>query len=347
MKMLLDSPGGIVLKTGLSRENADILKAELQHDSSVQVLSLRDEESCVAVLVGYRPGSRGRLRAALQKLSRLPTEEVIRFLASIPIAVKSNTDRATAESVKTILERAGGIVEIRTAEGLIGVLSRKSQSSLHSQVKDASSVFTGHTSPLSGGQSSAIEDADSSFFRPSSPPFVSGGGMPGASTSFRQPSVIDFSPPPCNSGAIPAVIGEIGDNEGQTEPYPIWFTIPGSSIPQVQQVEYRYSFMPPDRTDCCRIIPVFLFPVAQSDRDRIRDLLCCYLNVSPQRALGFIDRAPVAVAGFADMKRALAVLKELFDLGIPVSLVSGSNSPKEPSPAKTFFGWLNGYGRTP
>jgi ribosomal protein L7/L12 len=344
MKVLLDSSGGVVLKTGLSRENAEKLKTELQHDSSVQVIVLKDEESCVAVLVGYRPGCRGRLRVALQTLSRLPTEEVIRYLSSIPIALKSNIDRVAAESIKAILERAGGIVEIRTSEGLAGVSSKKSHSTLYGNGTDDSFATAARTS----------QETDNSSFSDAVPPAAVGTITPPEvgqsnlekSREFKLPVRIDFSPPGSRPSAIPEVTGDATQIQFHSEPYRIKFTIPGSYSPPVQQILNKTAFWPPDRTESGRIVHVFLFPVARTDRNRVKDVLCGYLDIDSERALQFIDRAPVALAGFSERISALVVLKELFDMGIPVSLVKGSSTIKGTSPGKSFLGWLNGHGRT-
>lgn len=333
VRKMLNSPQGMVLQTGLSRERADVLSAELPNDGSVQIYTQRDEVVCVPVLMGYRPGSRGRLRIALQKLSRLPTEEVIRFLARIPIALKSDADRATAESIKKILEKAGGIVEIRSPQDLVGVSSRKSRS----------------VSSYEAVTAKKEENTEPVFNTPGAdcPPVVSDTGSysPEKKNDYVQPDSVNFQPPPSARLEIPPV-AEAGKVDDFVCPVPhvIRFTVPAAPIPAVIPAQH-FNFIPPEPGRSVKTVLIYLFPVAHDDRKKAHSVLCKLLNLSPEKAQHLIDNAPAALAGFSERIDALVTMSELADYGIPVSLVAGSSSNMNSSPGRSLFGWLNGHGR--
>ncbi|MCD4708746.1 MAG: hypothetical protein K8S62_13515 [Candidatus Sabulitectum sp.] len=338
VREMLDSPDGLVLQTGLSRERAQALSLELPHDGSVQIHTRPDEEACMPVLMGYRPGSRGRLRVALQKLSRLPTEEVIRFLASIPIVLKPDADRATAESIKRILERAGGIVDIRSPEDLVGVSSRKHYSpSLLEEASDKKTV---------SGFSSMNMEPVSSVTHNSPPHAVLDAGSRTGRQNDTKPGRIDFLPPPLSRIATPPVVKEDTVEESVSSlPYIIRFTVPAASIPAAIPAE-QMNFIPPEQRQSARIVLIYLFPVAPEEEERVQNVLCESLDISPEKASRLIGNAPVALTGFSERIDALVAMSELADHGIPISLVPGYSSNTDPAPGRSLFGWLNEHGRT-
>ncbi len=324
VRVLLDSPQGMVLQSGLSRESADALSAELPNDGSVQIVIQRDEVACVPVLMGYRPGSRGRLRIALQKLSRLQSEEVIHFLARIPIALKLNADMATAESIKRILERAGGIVEIRSPQDLIGVSSRRNRTSRSSEVfQDKAEKSRKNTSSVN-----ITDDSES---------------KPGDRVMLDT-SVAGLQNAPSVQIEIPPVVE---DDEGNKnvfpDPYEIRFTVPAAVIPGVIPVD-KTDLIPPDHVH--KTVLLYLYPVADHEREQVQGTLCEVLDLTPEEVQKFIERAPVALAGFSERIDALVAMSELTDRGVPVSLVPGSSYSKESVPGRSLLGWLNGHGRT-
>ncbi|MCK5035626.1 MAG: hypothetical protein KAS73_07030 [Candidatus Sabulitectum sp.] len=332
VRQMLDSPQGMVLQTGLSREKAEALSSELPNDGSVQIHLQRDEVVFVPVLMGYRPGCRGRLRIALQKLSRLPTEEVIRFLARVPIALKLDADRAAAESIKRILERAGGIVEIRSPGDLIGVSSKKN----HDDPSIKTIVFTeeAETTPVVEPYSDNQLDRDSLIgdFQREKP--------------AKEPKAVSAysSVPPPVLQIVPSIVA--GRNEeGSDNPYPyaIRFTVPAAAIPVVIHSEQSI-ITPPEQP--LKTVMVYLFPVASRDFELVQTVLCETLDLSKEKAQKLISNAPVALTGFSQRIDALVAISELSDLGVPVSLVPGTTSNPEPSPGRSLLGWLNGYGRT-
>ncbi len=334
VREMLDSAQGMVLQSGLSREKAEALSAELPNDGSVQIQLQRDEVVFVPVLMGYRPGCRGRLRIALQKLSRLPTEEVIRFLARVPIALKLDADRAAAESIKRILERAGGIVEIRSPGDLIGVSSKKN----HDDPSTKTIVFKEEeeVTPVVKPHSDNQPDQD----------FLSSDHQrekPAKEKETKTLSAYNSVPPPVLQ-TVPSIIAG-GNAEGSDEPYPypIRFTVPAAAIPAVIPSEQNI-ITPPEQL--LKTVMVYLFPVASRDLEQVQTVLCETLDLSKEKAQKFISNAPVALTGFSQRIDALVAISELSDLGVPVSLVPGTTSNPEPSPGRSLLGWLNGYGRT-
>ncbi|MEA3266949.1 MAG: hypothetical protein U9P42_08400, partial [Candidatus Fermentibacteria bacterium] len=332
VRQMLDSPQGMVLQSGLSREKAETLSAELPNDGSVQIHLQRDEVVFVPVLMGYRPGCRGRLRIAMQKLSRLPTEEVIRFLARVPIALKLDADRAAAESIKRILERAGGIVEIRSPGDLIGVSSKKDHgdSSTKTVVFAEEAEATPVVEPYSDNQPD--RDSLSSDTRREKP-----------AEEPKTVSAYNSIPPPVLQIVPPVVAERNAEGSDDTCPYAISFTVPAAAIPAVIHLGQNIT-VPPEQP--LKTVMVYLFPVASRDSEQVQTVLCETLDLSKERAQKFISKAPVAITGFSQRIDALVSISELTDLGVPVSLVPGTTSNPEPSPGRSLLGWLNGHGRT-
>lgn len=326
LRKMLDSHPGLLLQAGMTKENADILAAELPSDGSVEIHIQRDEVTCVPVLIGYRPGSRGRLRIALQKLSRLSTEEVIEFISHIPISLKTDVDRPTAESIKTILERAGGIVEIRSARDLIGVSSRKKQRSPMVSTKDESKEPVTVTAPVTTHSS-----ADSNN-EPNHP-------------KKDKTGIVKFGPPSLLLTDIPPVLDkEVTENFTSLDPYVIRFTVPAAPVPVLVPTQ-QYNFLPPGNTQPRMAVLIYLFPVTPGDEKRVADLLCKLLNISQEKVEQLIKNAPVALAGFNERIDALVAISELTEHGIPVSLIPNSSDKIDSSQGQSLFGWLNGHGR--
>lgn len=328
VRQMLDSPRGMVLQSGLSREKAEALSAELPNDGSVQIHLQRDEVVFVPVLMGYRPGCRGRLRIALQKLSRLPTEEVIRFLAQVPIALKLDADRAAAESIKKILERAGGIVEIRSPGDLVGVSSKKN----HDDSSRKTVVFSEETEDTPVAESYSEDQMNSD-------PRNRGSRTEESEHHSNTNHAYSSIPPPVLQ-AVPQIAAEGADDP---YPYTIRFTVPAAAVPAVIPAE-RNNVIPPEHR--MKTVFVYLFPIASKDLEQVQTVLCESLDLPKKKVQKLMSDAPVALAGFSQRIDALVAMAELTDLGVPVSLVPGSTSNPEPSPGRSLLGWLNGHGRT-
>lgn len=341
VRVMLDSPQGMILQSGLSRERADALSAELPNDGSVEIFMQRDEVVCIPVLMGYRPGSRGRLRIALQKLSRLPTEEVIRFLSRIPIALKLDADRATAESIKRILERAGGIVEIQSPQDLVGVSSRRNHS------EPAEKTVAVKEEKLNGAVSSPSPFVSRSFAYGDYPPVVSTADYraetgAGVLSDNAKPDIVNFLHPPSVKLKIPPLLEETIDTP-YSQPHITGFTVPSAAIPSVIQGE-QFVIDPPELLQ--ETVLVYLYPVSSEDTEHTQEVLCESLGISLEKVQQLINNAPVALAGFSERIDALVTMSELSTHGVPVSLVSGSSSSVPHAPGRSLFGWLNGYERT-
>ncbi len=381
VRSLLDSPGGMILQTGMSREKAEILSAELPDDGSIEVTFLPDDGACIPVLMGYRPGSRGRLRIALQKFSKLPTEQVIQFLASIPIALRSDTDLATAESIKNILEHAGGIVEIRSTQDLIGVSSKKNYSSSlrmagnkkvvksvnsnsrntennYGQIPDITTTLppTASLERSDGSLLSSTSDTQnkqySSNLKPdktsADPPPVISFVSPDdslCSANFSNsidPHVFSFKKPSCFEQIInpPVIHNETEKTQQYTVPDSIKFTIPAVSVPDVIPIRIN-TFVPPGIIDSSGVFFVYLYKVAETEKQQAITVLSHYLKIPILKVQNFIQATPVAILGFTQRIDALVAITELSDQGLPVSLFSGTDHSELPVQENSFLGWLS------
>ena len=338
---MLASSRGMLVQAGLAKKNAEALISELPNDGSVEILMLRDEGVCLPVLIGYRPGSRGRLRIALQKLSGLSTEEVIRFLASIPIVLKSDADRTTAESIQKILERSGGIVEIRSPEDLIGITSRKQYSTVSAPSKSSVDPAEAKSSPLPESSSDILQPEHSD-----SPALIEPPGIDSRIANLSKPSLINFNPPPyCEESAPPILDSSEIENPVYSEPYIIRFTVPASSIPKEIPL-LQENFTVPDYHKSADVVLIYLYPVATGDRDRVERVLCESLDISPERAEEIINAAPTPLAGFCERIDALITLSELSGKGVPVSLIRETQDQNQSPARKSLLSWLNGLGHT-
>ncbi len=333
VKRMLRFPEGLILKEGLSREKADELVSNLPPDGSVEVAVQREVDSWVAVLMGYRPGSRGRLRVALQRMSRLSTEEVIHFLSSIPIALKSAIDLKTARAIKDALEREGGIVEIhphrKSAKGYVP----GTEAAVEEPVE---TVVPGPESP---------EEPPPSHGPPGSPPHVppgAGDALPESLPVSQVPREICFSPPEQKDIPLPGVVpDETGDAVPSLKPYPVRFTVPGRSIPPVITVHDPHG-QPPEATPAGMAVPIFLHPVSRGQKASAVKVLSEALGIPLKRCGELVEIAPVAVWASSDRFEALVTLKGLSEKGVPVSLIPASENPPANPAHRSVFGWMNG-----
>lgn len=113
---------GLTAGDGLTEDRARTLSASLSgFGLSCTVLpslvpGAREHGSSAmfrVVLTGYKPGNRARLRERLEKLSGLPPEQVVLWLARIPFVLKDGIDHETARQIRRLLTDSGGIVEIK------------------------------------------------------------------------------------------------------------------------------------------------------------------------------------------------------------------------------------------
>ncbi len=114
-----------IVCNGLSEGEAQKFADSLRRDPGIRCRILPDHDEEVqpvplfrVLLVNYRSGYRTRLRRRLQKLTRLPQEQIVLWLSRMPIALSKGIDSETAKSIKKSITEAGGIVRIE-AESLL------------------------------------------------------------------------------------------------------------------------------------------------------------------------------------------------------------------------------------
>lgn len=330
VRKYLQSQDGLTFREGLSREKADEILASLPADGSVEITVQRDVDSWVAVLMGYRPGSRGRLRVALQKMSKLSTEEIIHFLASIPVALKAGIPRETAESIKEILEREGGIVEIRPHTGLpleeTGNLNSEDARMPEESEEEEPGLI--HQGPPGG--------------KPDIPPRVE-------ETRAAMKPVMNVEPPPVFSlappdkeavSAPPYPRGKYAPADDAEIPYSFKFTIPGRPLPQ--KIISPDEDGPPGVTESAAAVPIYLHPVSPGQRDYVCRVLTEVLGMDGDRAMDLVQRAPVAIWACREKLNSLVTLRGLSERSVPVSLFPGSRNSADSAGDHSFFGWMNG-----
>ncbi len=340
-RKLLNSPRGMLLQSGLSKERADMLVDSLPDDGSVEILVLPDQDVCVPVLMGYRPGSRGRLRVALQKLSGLSTEEVIKFIGNIPIVLKSDSDRNTAEQIKIVLERSGGIVEIRAKENLDSVVSRKRRPSELSRTETRPQPVVKTNSGLTSTNQKNENKSIPNYI--GVPPVVFSSDAPELSFEVIRPKLINFQPPEISYKIVPPIFIKKVDEIRFSTPYKINFTIPASQVPSIIPNNLN-KFKEPLISESREAVLIYLYPVSKSRRDTVVRELESIFKYSKEKVLELIEKAPVPLVGFRERIDALVLLSELSQKGIPVSLISDTNGNPPPN-QKSLLGWLNGHGR--
>lgn len=327
----LASRDGLALREGISREDADSILSSLPDDDSVEVSVCREVDSWVAVLVGYRPGSRGRLRVALQKMSRLTTEEVIHFLASIPVALKTGIPMKTAGKIKELLEREGGIIEIRPCT----IVQERSPVTMAAEEREEGPSLPAEAleEPIDGPPG----------MEPRVPPKVSETRKALRPVmNVQPPHEICFDPPEREVVSAPPLPDDIrGILPGKDIPHSFRFTIPVRSIPpRVWSGEPEDLPEQRDRTD---IFPIYLHPVAPENVEEVCESLSAVLALPGSRSRELVEKAPAAVWATGDRLNALVTLRNLSERGVPVSLFPGGG--KDPSGKRQglFPGWMNGF----
>ena len=323
----LRSSQGLLLKDGLSGKNAQEIITALPSDGSVEFIVQREVDSWVAVLMGYRPGSRGRLRVSLQKMSRLSTEEVIHFLANTPVVLKAGISRKTAETIKQVLEHQGGIVEIRPHTG-VSAAEQKTEKPDPPEKTDEET----HLEVLSQPPGMA----------PDIPP-------PAAETARAQKPVMNVVPPPefiveppdRDAVSSPPIPGDsIVKPESCPVPFSFRFTVPASPLPPL--ISGSGTSGPPDVISDATVVPIYLHPVAENQMDMVCGVLSENLGIETVRCRQLVEKAPVAVWACRERLNALVTLRGLSEKGVPVSLIPGRKDTAGTAPERSFFGWMNG-----
>jgi hypothetical protein len=327
----LVSDGGLVIREGIDRDGADSLAASLSfHGITLEVVpspSGTSDRGFRVVLTGYSPGSRGRLRTALMRMSRRSDEEVIGFLARIPFALRRNANPETAASVRRFIEAAGGVVEIRPEESGPG----------EAPAAPVPRLETPET-PVEPGvgkkRAAAFRDDPPEPACRNLPPSVE---TIEAARVFREPH--RYTPlPPDSECAVP---DRAAPPEGEAFPGPhrVVFSAPArpTGIPPIRKPR-PVPGIPP--AVCGPLHPVFMCPVPDSMAVRTVLLLQSGLGLSARAAERAVRRAPSVVALGRDRLEASEKVRELSSLGLPVTLVRAQNPSAKPGDHVWFGNWL-------
>lgn len=324
---------GLVISEGLQREGADSLAASLSFNGiTVEVVPSTESTATGGfrvVLTGYSPGSRGRLRAALMRMSGRTDEEVIGFLARIPFALRRGASAETAASVRRVIEAAGGVVEIRP-EGTEPVLPAPAPAARPPRRTDSPSA-------LSESPGRASETVPGAVAAPSPPP-----------VRLREVRRVLVEPhrfttePPGMASIEPACIPPSGTSAVE-KPHIVIFTRPARLLPAPPPCARRGSFASPPAC-AAAYHPVFLCPVQERDRAKAVRILRNSLGLSADAAQRAVALAPSAVSLETGRKEASERVRELTGQGLPVTLIrSGDREGPVRHRDHVWFGnWLRG-----
>jgi len=330
----LVSQRGFIVSEGLDRDAADSLAASLSfHGITIEVVPSSgspDAAGFRVVLTGYAPGSRGRLRAALMRMSGRTDEEVIGFLARIPFALRRGASAETAASVRRVIEAAGGVVEIRP-EGTDA--KRPAPVPVKPQPKAAvrhvPEIPSG-TPEVSGNQPEAMVMPD--------PPVVR---LQENRSVLVEPHRFTLAPPE-GAGIEPGRVAQ-ADASVPVKPYRVVFTGPARLLP-VPPARSRRSFDDPPAADVPALHPVFLCPVQEGDRRKVMRVLRSSLGLGRDAAERAIAGAPSVIALEPGRNEASERVRELTGHGLPVTLIRSSDKegPVRQRDHVWFGNWLRG-----
>ena len=325
----LVSPGGLVIREDLEREPADSLSASLSFDGiTIEVVPSTgpgtNPSGFRVVLTGYVPGSRGRLRAALMRMSRKSDEEVIGFLARIPFALRRNADPETAASVRRMIEAAGGVVEIRP-EG-----REPSKPSPPVDEKPAPRFVGIEAEPL---PQEITDKPPVQRQRPQPPPVNS--RLP--RLLIREPHTFTTEPPDTRMIDPPRALRN--RKETFNPPERIVFAAPSMISPLPHRLGSLESRKPP-ATCSQRLFPVFLCPVQESSVRSTVAILEEKLGFSGEIAMQIVRRAPSAIALEKSHQKASERVRELSGKGLPVSLVRQQGVSAKQEDHVWFGNWI-------
>ncbi|MFO7625828.1 MAG: hypothetical protein R6V62_01055 [Candidatus Fermentibacteraceae bacterium] len=328
----LVSQRGFVIREGLERDGADSLAASLSfHGITIEVVPSTggpDAGGFRVVLTGYAPGSRGRLRAALMRMSGRTDEEVIGFLARIPFALRRGASPETAASVRRVIEAAGGVVEIRP-EGNERPAPVPDKRFPQARVRKA---------PEAPAKTAAVSDTPPEAVVVPDPPVV---------RLHEDRSVLvephRFTPaPPALANIEPGRISPVGASFLQL-PFKVLFTGPARLFP-VPAAGSRRSFDALPAADVPACHPVFLCPVQEGDRSKAMRILQSSLGLSPDAAERAIAGAPSVISLEPGRNEASERVRELSGHGLPVTLIKHSDKegPVRHRDHVWFGNWLRG-----
>lgn len=333
------SQRGLVIREGMDREGADSLAASLSYNGiTIEVVpSTGTPQNGVfrVVLTGYSPGNRGRLRAALMRMSGRTDEEVIGFLARIPFALRRGASAETAASVRRVIEAAGGVVEIRP-EG--GEAERSAPVPPQQQQKKKAPQLPPEKASETPPETRKPAVPPGGGFVAPEPPVVH---LREIRSVLVEPHRFTLSPPGF-TGTEPAMISQSGPSVFDT-PFSVVFTRPARMAPLPPAITRRGGVVlpspgvPPSH-------PVFLCPVQEGDRRKAVRVLQNTLGLSADAAVRAVVGAPSVISLERGREEASERVRELTGQGLPVTLVKSSDKegPVRHRDHVWFGNWLRG-----
>jgi len=336
---------GVVVGDGLSEPRARELADSIQKDSSLDCLI---EHSVIAgdspatfrvVLTGYRPGSRARLRKAVQKMSGLPFEQVIVWFSRIPFVLRENARHSTAMAIRRALTEAGGLVDLQPESTATIVLPGKEEPAVVDSPPEVETHFAEDQEPVpvvtvEAVTGSGVDDSDfpvpcNGFTELVIPPVIAllGEKTPGQN-GIQRPPVIRFTEPG-RTPAVPSIFGAADDTE-EGEPYVVEFIEPSSAILNAPALPHN-------------TMKLFLCDPAEEDRDNVAEVLARICDFPAETAAGLLANCPTWIASFQDTRRASRFTAELARMGVTV--VMARNMPEFThtcEAAGSLLEWLSG-----
>ncbi len=336
---------GVVVGDGLSEPRARELADSIQKDSSLDCLI---EHSVTAgdspatfrvVLTGYRPGSRARLRRAVQKMSGLPFEQVVVWFSRIPFVLRENARHSTAMSIRRALTEAGGLVDLQPESSATIILPGRMESAAVDSPPEVETHSAEDLEPVPVVTGEAVTDSgmdDSDFPVPSNgivefliPPVIALPDDEAAKQDgIHRPPVVRFTEPG-RTPAVPSIFGAADDAE-EGEPYVVEFTEPSSAILEAPALPHN-------------TMKIFLCHPAEEDRDNVAEVLAKVCDFPMQTSAELVDNCPAWIASFFDTRRASRFSAELSKMGITVAMArSMPEFPHTGEAAGSLLEWLSG-----
>ena len=328
---------GLVIRDGMEREGADSLAASLSYNGiTIEVVpstGTPQNEVFRVVLTGYAPGNRGRLRAALMRMSGRTDEEVIGFLSRIPFALRRGASAETAASVRRVIEAAGGVVEIRPE----GSEAERSAPVPPKQQRKAPQLSP-EKPPETPHEALTPAVPPREVLVTPEPPVVH---LRETRSVLVEPHRFTLSPPGF-TGTEPAMISPSGTPAFDT-PFSVAFTRPARMAPLPPVLSRRGGVVlpspgvPPSH-------PVFLCPVHERDRRKAVRVLQKTLGLSADAAVRAVVGAPSVISLAGGREEASERVRELTGQGLPVTLVKSSDKegPVRHRDHVWFGNWLRG-----
>lgn len=323
---------GLVAADGLGEDRARILAANLGSGFNVSCTVLPSpgasgtaSTSFRVVLTGYQPGQRAKLRETLEKLSGLPPEQVVLWLAKIPFVLKDSVDHETARRIKRMLSDAGGIVELKPLSGPV--------------------------QPQASDSARSLPPRES---RPAARP------VPGARTHAAEPTVQAAPTDPPDQMPEPPALPET--RWSSEAPPALCFSAPGraAAVPPRLPSREELTRIPPEgalRPPVCQCTPppppssphhLYLGRPSPLDRTRVADALCSVLDFRREEAEVALDSSPAWILTVASFEKAAEIATRLESCRATVLVSGNPPAPVAGAPGGAlrpgFLRWLRANG---